>query len=225
MYVSSVDLTLTKVAIIQNKAGEIGGGLFSKKETISIRNSISEQKASANGGTIQNFHSRFTLDENTFANNKAKYGGAVSVISGNAKMTSTIFTGNFARKNGGSIVLWDNSILNIKRSTFDNSQAHIYDGGVVVRDSKFIADHVNFTGCKASQRGGGAVYAKGTSVIYVQSSSFERNEAPRGGAFLMRSITRTPRRAAFQFVESNFTGNSASFGGEHRAFCNPYGFC
>lgn len=160
-----------------------------KKAELDLKNSAF--KNSPKLGVIRaNGSNTINIDGSTFKNNIANGGaypqefGGVLVVEQASDVTikNSTFTGNQASKNGGAIYQNGGTLKISGTSEFNDNTAMTINGGAIyfVSDDKLtIDDGVSFTGNKAENGYGGAVYSK--APIEVNAASFEKNTAKRGG--------------------------------------------
>ena len=151
-------------------------------------------------------HSRF-IGNNITNLDGMHTGGAIDINALNATIVNSIFENNHAVY-GGAVAAGENSgFTKIRNVTFERNGASI-DGGAVnlrafggsLNDTRFYSN--------TAVRNGGAVYVGGTGKTNgVYSSLFDDNRAgDHGGAIDWRA-------AAGHILDSNFTRNSADYGG------------
>lgn len=167
------------------------------------------------------------LDNCSFINNSAKYGGAINLVGGKLNITDSLFINNHADfyggaiacdvvevyisnskfKNnyasddaGGAIYLLD-SILEAENSEFINCSS-LFGGAITSLSSDLILNNVIATNNKAKYYGG-AVYKMYTSFV-LSNSRFEYNSALNGGALFVDAVE------DFKINSNYFANNNAS---------------
>ena len=161
------------------------------------------------GGAISLYDSDVFVSNSTFTSNKAKNGGAISILNGMANLTveNCSFTSNFASEMGGALEI---DALNtyttryfalVSNSTFTENSAN-YGGAIVAGDS-------NITGCVFTHNSavyqGGAIFNNETFLgeaitgqTTIESNIFESNTADEGSSYWGTSV----------LVSGNFWGNN-----------------
>ena len=145
------------------------------------------------------------LDNCTFENNTAEYGGAIYMDGGYLNIKNTLFLDNIAYNYGGAIACENNANVVIDRSGFISSKsAKDAGGGIYAKNSKLSLANVNFTGSCATF---GSAVTSLASNLKVESCSFTDNAARYEGGAVYQLYGEISVR------NSNFTNNSASNGG------------
>ncbi len=201
-------------------------------------------KKSSSGGLFDSIFGSSSkgliLNNCTFKNNHAAYGGAIYISNDSANITNTIFENNYAENGGGSISAINGANLTIINSKFNNDYSK-YDGAggvylfnyskAIIKDSQFnnnsaglgagvtslrstaIISNSNFTGNNVSYAGGAVFGMYGN--LSIENSIFDSNYARYGGAIYADNLTR--------FVLSNgvYSSNQAvGIGGAILSFTN-----
>ena len=194
---------------------------------------IVNSAVNAFGGAIycpsyQNLDANVYLDNCTFLNNTAEYGGAIYMCGGNLQVKNSIFLDNFAYNFGGAIASEQNAKLNIEKSAFINSKSLNDAGGAIyIKNSKLTADSVNISNSKSTfgsaitsldsiltlnkvnavnntaNYEGGAIYQMYGSFT-LRNSNFINNSAKNGGALFLDNTT------SVILYQNTYTNNSAS---------------
>ena len=194
---------------------------------------IVNSAANAFGGAIycpsyQNLDANVYLDNCTFLNNTAEYGGAIYMCGGNLQVKNSIFLDNFAYNFGGAIASEQNAKLNIEKSAFINSKSLNDAGGAIyIKNSKLTVDSVNISNSKSTfgsaitsldstltlnkvnavnntaNYEGGAIYQMYGSFT-LRNSNFINNSAKNGGALFLDNTT------SVILYQNTYTNNSAS---------------
>ena len=101
------DITLNRVAIINNVSGNIGGGIFvlGSSTNATITNTTISGNTSNSGGGIQNNGGTLTIDHSTIADNEALSGsgGGLRLISSTTTISNSIFADNTSSSGGNDI--------------------------------------------------------------------------------------------------------------------------
>ena len=159
------------------------------------------------GGAINSQSSSATLNINncTFKNNHAEYGGAIYISSGNLNIADSLFIDNYAYNFGGAIASGSGAILNISKSRFYNSKSlHDAGGAVYVRSGTLNIDDVSIINSSATF--GGAITTLNTQVSINHLTAHNNSAKYDGGAIYHMY-------GNFSSNYGNFKNNSASNGG------------
>lgn len=175
-------------------------------------------KKSASGGIFDGIFGSSSkgliLNNCTFRNNHAAYGGAIYISNDSANITDTIFESNYAENGGGSISAINGANLTIINSKFNNDYSK-YDGAggvylfnyskAIIKDSQFnnnsaglgagvtslrstaIISNSNFTQNNVSYAGGAVFGMYGN--LSIENSIFDSNKARYGGAIYADNLT------------------------------------
>ena len=175
-------------------------------------------KKSASGGLFDGIFGSSSkgliLDNCTFRNNHAAYGGAIYISNDTANITNTIFENNYAENGGGSISAVNGANLTIINCKFNNDFSK-YDGAggvylfnyskAIIKDSQFnnnsaglgagvtslrstaIISNSNFTNNNVSYAGGAVFGMYGN--LSIENSNFDSNKARYGGAVYGDNLT------------------------------------
>ncbi|MEM8961646.1 MAG: right-handed parallel beta-helix repeat-containing protein [Acidobacteriota bacterium] len=170
-----------------------------------------------------------TFLDSTWENNTAiqkgaalgVYDASATVIRGRFVDNRTDVSGHGVRAAAAGIFVLDGSLV-VERSRFENNRAASVGGAInglgvftdpptsepatriVVRDSTFVGNRVAEHPCCPSglQAVGGAIHVEDSTLLLVERSRFESNEATWGGAI-------STFRAAVEIDQSTFRGNRA----------------
>ena len=129
-----------------------GGAIFINNSIGNVQNSyFTSNFAYYSSGAISAILSNLKIDNCTFTENEAEYGGAVSIRNGNMTVTKSVFKNNKA----------------------DNGAIYGYLANMIVEDTLF---ENNVADC-----GGGAIFIENCTTLTVSSSSFKKNSAKSFG--------------------------------------------
>ena len=164
------------------------------------------------GGAIYNYFSDYEsynqevyLDNCTFLNNTAKYGGAIYMQDGTLSISNTKFINNSANSFGGSIAVNGNCNVKITNSSFVNSYSETDAGGAIYsKSSDLEITSSNFTNCSGSF--GGAICDLG-DILSISDSNFLLNIATFNGGAIYKMYGTTT------LSNSNLTNNNGKNGG------------
>ena len=206
--ISSVGyLTCTNSKFNKNTASGDGGGLF----TLSIKDIYKELSENTTlDGNIEHLliliinstikYGKDTVTNCIFTNNDAKGrgGGAIYAFT-SIDIISTTFTSNKAGENGGAV--FANKDVYITNSKFTSNQVSKYGGAVYFKCHEQTGHYENLKWVSEIK------YYTGT----IQTSSFEKNSASRGGA-IYGFKTSSKDKHSLKVVKSTFTVNNAKTG-------------
>ena len=186
----------------------------------SAQNSVIYSNSNLGGNVV-------VLDNCSFFDNSAKYGGAIKLTENSIlNITNSIFVNNHATYYGGAVAC-DNVTVYMSNCKFINDYSVNDAGGAIyLKDSDLIADNLEMTNCSAMMGGaitslysllslnntlasnnkakyyGGAIY-KMYSYFKLFESLFENNSALNGGALFVDNVF------DFRINNNNFTHNNA----------------
>ena len=151
--------------------------------------------------------STIDMDNNTFMNNVAPFGGVMVTYNDTFTISSTTFNNNFADFLGGVMVTLGDSSFIISTSTFSDNTAGY--GGVMSTwmDSSFTISTSTFTNNTAGQSGG-VMETSGDTYFTISNSTFTNNRAGLYGGVMI-----TPGDPSFTISTSTFSNNRADGGG------------
>ncbi len=162
------------------------------------------------GGAIytapDNDNALVSVDNCTFKNNYAQYGGAIYMGSGVLQVTDSLFYDNYAYNYGGSIACDYISNVTVKKSKFYNSVSQNDAGGSIYirQSSKFSGEDITIV--NSTSTFGGAITALNTDVYLIRVSMSNNTAKYDGGAIYQMY-------GNFSLFNSNFNNNSAANGG------------
>ena len=209
---SDSSLTMTGGEINKNTASTSGGGIYSNKSIDLTDVTLSENKA--NGSDSKNG------------------GGGLYMEEGSATLTRTSFLGNYAKKKGGAIFTNADSTITLTGATVSKNKADTQGGAFYIQtgkikmeggtlsdseapegggvyvsdDTSFTAsDNVVFSGNKATQHGGGAIFNKADGNVSLKSCTLEGNSAGTDGGGIWSNSTLS--LGGKMIVQNNGTSN------------------
>ena len=169
-----------------------------------------DNTADVNGGAIYIAYGsdNSVINNSVFTGNAANgLGGAIDIVADNIAIENSNFTDNHAANGGAIFVESDSGNTNITNDIFtgngatqDGGAINLFASGVNINETEFYEN--------TAGNNGGAVYigGEGTSNT-IHDSVFEDNDAgSHGGAIDWRA-------SAGEIIDTNFTGNSAEYGG------------
>ncbi|WP_297983073.1 C1 family peptidase [uncultured Methanobrevibacter sp.] len=144
------------------------------------------------------------IDNCTFKNNYAAYGGAIYTENSTVNISNTIFENNVADNGGGSIAALNGTKLSLDKCIFKNDKSN-YDGGAGVYLFKSSG---NISNCQFNNlsAGLGAGIASLRSSILVSLSNFTQNNVSYAGAGIYAMY------GNLTISNSNFNANTARNG-------------
>ncbi|MBR0272318.1 MAG: hypothetical protein IJQ68_10100, partial [Methanobrevibacter sp.] len=119
---------------------------------------VSDKYDASFGGAISNFVSEdyhsyaatpeLYIDNCTFINNNAVYGGAIYLEYGSVQINNSVFKNNYAQNFGGALCLDVGSTATVENSIFDGDISKTGEaGGIYVTKSKLTMDNCTFNNC------------------------------------------------------------------------------
>ncbi len=196
-----------------NNDCSVYSGLGSFISTITDCN-FTNNNATNSGGAIYNYHGTLTVENCTFSDNDAFYGGAV-YNRGNLTVNDCTFSGNTAQY-GGAIYNYGN--LTVGNCTFARNTARS-DGGAIYNERSISIGNLTLGNCNFSNNNatysGGAVYNKGS--LTMENCNFNDNASKSsyggGGGAICNYCTAGGIPVVNTVTHCSFNGNSARGGG------------
>ena len=234
------NLTLTDVSVVNYGTLKATNVIFRDSigyEANSAATNLVNSASNSFGGAIYSYYDYYStpsvyIDNCTFINNTAEYGGAIYMYGGVLDIKRSYFYNNYAYNYGGAIACEYNSKANIEKTKFVNCTSINDAGGAIyLKSSKLIADNItieNSTGTFGSaitsldttltvnllnasnniaKYEGGAIY-QFYGTLTLRNSNFINNSAKNGGALFVDNTTSTI------FYQNTFINNTAlEYGG------------
>lgn len=148
---------------------------------------------------------KVTLDNCTFINNSAEYGGAISIYGGVLEVSNSLFVDNYAYRFGGAISARNDVNVKIKNSKFVNDTSIEDAGGAIyLLDSKLDSNNVSIINCSATF--GAAITSLSSSLTLNQVNAINNSAKYDGGAIYQMYNSAT-------ITDSYFSNNYALNGG------------
>lgn len=145
------------------------------------------------------------LNNCSFVNNTADFGGAIYMLGGYLVVDNCSFIQNTAKNYGGAIAAENETVVSITNSRFeDNTALNDAAGAIYIRDSELIVENTDFIESVAVF--GGAVTSL-NSTLKVSKSRFKRNNALFYGGAVMVMY------GDVELSDNEFINNSALCGG------------
>jgi predicted outer membrane repeat protein len=158
---SSSAVTLDRVTVLSNTAGEAGGGLYAATVTVTV---------------------------STFQNNAARYGSGL-YTEANAVITASTFQNNAAEEAGGGLYAFGNAV--ITGSTFHNNRSVNAEGGGLFAASSAVITGSTFQSNRSVNRDGGGLFAASSAVITASTFQSNTANRDGGGLFAVSSAVIT----------------------------------
>ncbi|MDX2213535.1 MAG: Calx-beta domain-containing protein [Oculatellaceae cyanobacterium bins.114] len=147
----------------------VGSGVNVTLQDLRIANGNAIGSSGNDGGGLLNSGGTITVQNVTFANNKATAGGAISNRSGSITITDSDFSTNQATSQGGGIN--NSGTVNVTSSRFFDNTAAFQGAGIYTLNSSLTVDNSQFSNNDAGFQGGG-IFNAATTAILVQNSNF-----------------------------------------------------
>ena len=226
--VTFTNITLTNLTILNKNTLDASNTVFESMNPCCIDN-----YGNTRGGAIYASENRnIYLDNCTFINNSAEYGGAIYLNGGNIIINNTLFQNNIAYNFGGAIATGSKTRLCIYNSRFiADRSTNDAAGAIYVYSSTLVGSNVSFVNCSSTfgaaitslssvmklsdifasnntaRYDGGAIYQM-YGDISLNSSRFIGNVAKNGAGLFIDNVT------SFSLSSTEFTNNRAlSHGG------------
>ena len=193
--------------------GYEGGAILNERSYLTIINSTFTGNKAEYGAAIYNNEGNVVMDSATFINNYASdNGGAIYIWGGDFSIISSEFNNNSADDCGGAIYVseWNDYMASANPSTSShvfNSQANNKNYlRATSTGMRLVLSLVNsIFDSNTAGKIGGAIFIGGDNVVLINKSSFNKNNANRGGSICNRGV--------LNMYDSNLTNNSASVDG------------
>ncbi len=172
------------------------------------------------GGAMYNHISSPTLNNVTFDNNEAQYGGGMyNKENDKLTLTNVTFTNNTARIYGGAMRNWKSSckLTNVtftgNISTGENTSDKFGRGGGIANtyNSNPTLDNVTFDNNEASY--GSGMYNRSSSNPTLDNVTFTSNAGIQGGA--MRNHGSSPKLTNVTFIGNTASEKGGAMANEH----------
>ena len=213
-------LIIENSTLVHNRASQ-EGIIAAFASPINITDSVFAHNRASTAGVLSSVMSNITshLIDSTFFNNSAAYGGVLSTSMSTFRITACIFENNSALY--GGVLRTFRSVVTVVLSAF-SSNVGSFSGGVMytlvessvyVMKSNFVNNRVSV--CKIADNSfnpfnstlpAGGVLTSSQSSLYVTSSVFANNCAPRSGVM---ELSQCP---SVNITNSTFDSNMATHG-------------
>eukprot|EP00210_Caulerpa_lentillifera_P003997 g3813.t1 len=172
-----------------NSSAGAGPGLSLRYQTqANISDCVFQSNSARFYGAIHtNEQSRVTLKGVRFLNNTSNGGSGLYLVTGTiAEVENCEFRGNFARYAGGAIFARFSARLFIKRSSFLENSAEVYQGGAIYSETSEIFMNDSILDSNTGNEGGSLYVAHAETEIV--NCVFRRNKAvENGGGMYLKS--------------------------------------
>ena len=140
-----------------NTNSSCGGAVYATNAIVNLERSwFSNSMATERGGAIYANKSVVTITESHFDDNMAAYGGVITAVASDLKISSSSFVNNTASRNYGGVAYIVSSRVNIYGSHFDSNTAKIFGGVIYARICiPFVINMSSFSRNKVLTRIGG----------------------------------------------------------------------
>lgn len=182
------------------------GGMFfiSNFDEVVIDNSNFDMNyAYSDGGAVALMSGNARINNSSFSNsNSNTSGGAMYIYNSDIELMNNNFSSNNAQHGGGVFFSFVNAEM--ENSSFSSNNAEEYGGGLYADNSYFNLTGSVFSGNMSGLNGGGAAIYSGNPVL--ESIEFTNNESENGGGLYLSSVTTNVNA-------STFSSNTAENGG------------
>jgi hypothetical protein len=225
-------LVVQNSRFLNNSAFGNGGGIQEGGPATTITNSVLVGNSSqADGGGLF-VAGTATVTNTRFSENEANNGGAIEDQAASLSVTASLFETNRAvgsnggmGGNGGGIdAMTGVTSLTVSNSLFlnnaaVNANANLGGGGILQLVGNLTVTNSEFTGNTTSTNGGGVNFGGTTATI--TGSTFNNNQAARGGAFFFAGAGTLAKGTASTLSNDTFVANtSGTDGGAITAFAS-----
>ena len=176
---------------------------------ITAKNVIFKNGYNSEGGAIksnQYSDTRIDLDNCTFSDNHANYGGAINVNKCIININNCVFINNYAQMYGGAIACSENVNITIKKSKFISDYSQKDAGGALYlfTTQNTVCENVEVINCTSNF--GGAITSVNSNVNLTRLNAVNNTARYYGGAIY--SIY-----GVLRLNQSTFYSNNAQIGG------------
>lgn len=202
--INSKNVTLKNLVVINGKADSHGGAILWSGTDGKVINCIFKNSVSPNSGGAIYFKNAATIENTTFNNNTAYFGGAVD-FEQYSTVNNCKFENNFATYLGGAVFSSDK--INCLNSTFTLNEAG--DGGAIYFFREGLVENTLFQNNIAIGYGGAIT---NEFEVTVKNSRFIKNTGAYAGAIFLKGDG--------NILNSTFNENSAKTGGAISSYCD-----
>ena len=198
-------LNLTDVSVLNNRAGDDGGGIANDGGTLVLANVAVVGNTGQDGGGIYN-GGVLTITSSTIASNVSNMagGGVYHDIYAPATISNTIVFGNSAGRDGGGILLWNGGTLTIDGSAVMNNTSAVRGGGI--RSSGWLTLTNSTIAFNLAADNGGGISSDGYWLAISNSTISHNRTLSDGGGIWVSGI--------INMNNTTITGNYADDDGD-----------
>ena len=198
-FTSKGSITLKDVSLVDLRVNVNSNANLTAINTIFLNSSGSNSAIYSSSGP-----SNVVLNNCTFSQNSAQYGGTINMKGGKLNIKNSLFINNHADCYGGAIAC-DDVEVTISNSRFISNQAMTDAGGAIyLKNSKLNGNKLELINCSAVF--GGAITSL-ASDLNLNNSVSKNNRAKYYGGAIYKMYT------SFELLNSKFENNSALNGG------------
>ena len=179
----TIDGVIIREGNVTNSGGD-GGGIFNREDLTLSNSTVTSNTANEDGGGIFNARQgKITITDSTISNNKASAGlaaGGGIFNGGEAEISGSEISNNFANDTGGGIYTWGPGNTTITNSTITGNTANHDAGGVFIYGDTEISDStISNNVALSSIADGGGITVFGNAEI--RNSTITGNSAGDDG--------------------------------------------
>ena len=152
------------------------------------------------------YYPKVLIDNCTFLNNTAEYGGAIYIKDGVLEINDTLFIDNHASIYGGSLVGLYGSLITLRDVEFLNSKAMQYDGGAIYLLFSSLTGNAVVIDNSSAAKFGGAITSLNSNLKLTCLNASNNFAGYDGGAIYQMYN-------AVSLTDSNLINNTARYGG------------
>ena len=179
-------LSFINATFVSNTAGVNGACIVLAASRVFARQSLVTSNTAVGNGAFLYAANRSSaeIDDSTFVQNSARFGGVVYMDLSSVEVHGSLFSGNTAAQEGGSIYMYTDGNLFIRLCRFDNGTARAKGGFLMSFKSEVRISSSHFT--NASGVSGGCFFLSEGTNTTVENSTFSFCRVQNdGGAILV----------------------------------------
>ena len=162
------NVMLENSTVLSNRAGILGGGIYSHGSTFSARDvTFRNNSAGDQGGALFGDQMNvLTIEESIINNSRSRYGaGIFGRVNSSVTIRLSEMQHNLATEAGGGVHS-ENSVVNVRQSTFSRNKASI-GGSLLLAHSNLQVDNASFLHDEATQSGGSMALTQNSSAALI----------------------------------------------------------
>ncbi|MEM9479358.1 MAG: HYR domain-containing protein [Verrucomicrobiota bacterium] len=214
MEISSGDVTLREISMINGMTTNDGGGIFQISGDLTLEDCLISDNTAVNGGGIRS-DGTLTITRSGFIENTAELAGGIFMQGASlCQITDSMISGNEATVFSGGGIFRAIGELTVRNTTITQNSANLVGGGFLsaIGDSAMTFDQCTFDS-NSSTNGGGAIFNLG--VLTVANSTLHGNTSSRGAGIFnttngLRSDGVTAIGGIATVTNSTISGNTAT---------------